>query len=1011
MVAEGPVSSAFVGRRAELAALLEAAERVAGGEPNFVLVGGEAGVGKSRLVAEAAARPELAGFRLLRGQCVELGAEALAFAPLVDALRTLARTTGAAELDGFLGPARGELARLLPDFAPRSWTAAPSLPAGLAQLLELVLGVIDRVSAATPLLLVIEDLHWGDRSTLDLVAFLVRSLHGARVLLVLTYRSDELPRRHPLRSLLSGWGQVRSMRRVELRGFDHDEVAEQVGAILGVPPDRQFVGQLLDRSEGNPFLVEEILAAVRAGGDSNELPASLRDVLLARFDLLSPPARQLLRAVSAAGHQVPDRLLAAVAGLDERALLSLVREGVEHHVLVVEESGTGYAFRHALARSAVYDDMLPGERMALHAAFADAISSDPGLIGAAATVPAALALHWYAALDLPRALGASVEAGRRAATYAPAEAQRHFEQALEIWTRVADAEQLAGLDQVEVIRLAAEAAFQAGAVIRALSLLDQALSALQPTADPVRRARLLERRGRALRGLGRDAEAIAALRQALALLAEDHTTAAYAVVLTSLASALMHVADFAAARETAQRAVSAARARSAGEQEADALITLGTARAYAGDGAGGLSALRAGLSRAVDLDVAETALRGHVNISDVLEMLGWHEEAAEAARIGMALARRAGFTRTMGAYLAGNLVESLIRLGRWAQAESVAVDTLDGGLEGVFASTLIQMRGELAAGAGRYDDATEFVRQAGQLVAETADDQVLQPLAYIDAEVSRARGDLTAAREIVTSAVGSEATGAGRYAWPLVWLGMRTEADLATSARDRRQSVSPVVMTRAAELGRLAAALPALTPSAHAYNATVAAEQVRVADGPAAATWSTAALAWRRAREPHLLAYALLRFATAALADGDRDTPARAVREAAGIARELGAVPLAEEAAALARRARIDIDIHPGGNVTEDRPFALQPIDELARFGLTEREREVLALIAAGRSNAQIGAELFISPKTASVHVSRILAKLGVTGRGEAAALAHRLGLLSDQGGGEPPQPGGAGAR
>jgi tetratricopeptide (TPR) repeat protein len=281
---------------------------------------------------------------------------------------------------------------------------------------------------------------------------------------------------------------------------------------------------------------------VRAGGDPADLPPSLRDVLLSRIDSLSPAGQLLLRTASVAGRRVPERLLAAVTDLDESALFTALRETVESHLLVVDDTGLGYAFRHALARDAVYEDMLPGERVRLHAAYGTALAREPGLADDLAAVPAALAHHWYAALDLPLALSASITAARRAmASYAPAEAQQHLERALQIWPRVPDAEQRTGLDQSGVSRLTADAAHQAGAVDRAVSLLDQALAELPGDGDAVRRALLLDRRAHALRDVGHEDVAIAALHQAMTLLPADQVTRAHAVVLASLASSLMRL--------------------------------------------------------------------------------------------------------------------------------------------------------------------------------------------------------------------------------------------------------------------------------------------------------------------------------------------------------------------------------------------------------------------------------------------------------------------------------------
>ena len=284
-----------------------------------------------------------------------------------------------------------------------------------AQLLELVLGTLSRLSGVAPVLFTVEDVHWADRSTLDLTAFLIRSLRNARVLVVVTYRSDELHRRHPLRPLLTSWERDRSIDRIDLRRFDRDEVGAQLHAILGEAPGLAVTETVFDRSGGNAYLVEELAGTVKARGDPADLPPSLADVLLSRVDALTPDAQKLLRTASVAGRAVPDRLLAEVAGLGENELYAALREAVENHLLVVAPDGQGYAFRHALTRDAVYEDMLPGERVRLHAAYGEALERDPGLAAGEAGqagLATALAYHWYAALDLPRALPASIDAGQ-----------------------------------------------------------------------------------------------------------------------------------------------------------------------------------------------------------------------------------------------------------------------------------------------------------------------------------------------------------------------------------------------------------------------------------------------------------------------------------------------------------------------------------------------------------------------------------------------------------------------
>ncbi|HEX3490839.1 MAG TPA: AAA family ATPase [Streptosporangiaceae bacterium] len=992
----GVVSPVFIGRRGELESLDALMGRARAREPAFAVIGGEAGVGKSRLVTETAQRAGGAGFLVLTGQCVEVGAEGLPLAPLGDALRILARTLPPDELADVLGPAAPVLARLLPELLPDVTARRPAEETQKAQLLELVLGVLERLSAIQPVLFVIEDLHWADQSTLDLTAFLIRSLRGSRVLLAATYRSDELHRRHPLRPLLTGWERVRSVDRLELPRFDRGEVGAQLAAILGDDPAPNVADLVFDRSGGNAYLVEELARAVfEDGGD--DLPPSLRDVLLSRVDALTQDAQRLLRVVSVAGRTVSDDLLAAVAGMAEAGLYAALREAVENHLLLIGPGGRGYAFRHALTRDAVYEDVLPGERVRLHAAYAEALTADPRLADDEGALPAALAYHWYAALDLPQALPAVIRAARHAAaSYAPAEALRHLERALEIWPRVSDAEQRTGLDLTEVSRLAAEAAYRSGALNRAGSLLADALARLPDTASPVRRALLLEQHAVIQRDSGHQPAAVSSLEEGLALLpagdADDDADAsrAHAVLLATLAGVLMRGSEMEQASDVARRAVAAARAAGAREAEADASITLGLGMAYLDEPEAALESLRAGVALAQELDIPLTAVRGYVNLSDVVELLGRHQEAASEAGAGLELAVRAGLSRTLGSFLIGNQAEPLLRLGQWDRVDDLLMRAMNAMPEGVFAATLHHLRAELAVMRGRYDDAARDLRDGRRVMGDTNDVQFTHPYRYLEAMIALSRADLGAAREALAPALdGGIDDWQARYAWPVLWAFMRIEAEEVIRARDRRQEVPPEIGERCTRLTAIAERMVAPAPPWRGYRALVAAEQARAAGHGEVPAWSAAAAVWRSAGEPYPLAYALLRLAEAHAATADRAAMTEAVREAHAIAARIGAEPIAAEAAALARRARLSLS--PGEGTAE--AAAPEPADELARFGLTEREREVLVRLAAGRSNPEIARELFISAKTASVHVSNILAKLGVGGRVEAAAVAHRLGI------------------
>ncbi|MEA2341455.1 MAG: hypothetical protein QOG11_1532 [Solirubrobacteraceae bacterium] len=985
------VSPVLVGRDAELTALTAALQRALAGDQAVVLVGGEAGVGKSRLVQEIAGPARAAGARVLTGSCIELGGGGIPLAPLVEVLRTLAGELEPDTLDPILGPARGELARLLPELDPGPTASAPGDGADAARVLELIVGVVARLAAARPLVLVFEDLQWADRSTLDLTALLVGGVGIPGVLFVCTVRSDELHRAHPFRRLAGRWEQQRSAERLELDRLGAEEVAALIKAIVDEHPDGELVDVVFERSEGIPLFVEELLGAARDGGvEQDYLPPSLRDVLLARADLLSPGAQHVLRVASAAGRWAPDELLVAVAGLPDAELYAGLREAVEHQLLIIDPTGRGYAFRHALARAAIHDDLLPGERARLHKAYAEALEARAELAGPGLGAAPMLAHHWLAAHDLPRALPASVRAGQAAAeASAPAEAQRHFELALELWTEVPDAEERAGIDHPDLLDVAAQAAYQAGAGDRALALVDEALAEVGDKGAAERRALLLERRAAVLRDLSREDEGIADLREAVALLPAEPPTRASARVLAALARSMLRADDLQQCWIFAERAVEAARAVGAVIDELDAEISLGFAMVHAGRIDEGLALTDARRDAMRRFATPLIALRADIITSDLLVHLTRWDDAVAVAEQGMARAEETGLARTLGAFLRGNKVEALVRSGRWHEAMALAAPAAEAG--GVFAGSLLLLRAELHALCGRPAEAAADLRAARRQLGDTTASQYALPLAGVEAELARGAGDLEAARDVFERALLEIGSGdIERYAWPAVWMAMRIEAERRLAARDARRPTPEDAEQRADALRARADAMPTRTPWDHGHLALVAAEQARLQRIGELPAWAGAVDACRAMRDAHVLAYALLRHAETLSSAGDRQAAVARLRESLDLAERMGAAPLVEEARSLGRRARLDVEPAPE---REAATVATEEDDELERLGLTAREREVLLLVADGRSNGQIADELVISRKTASVHVSNILAKLGVATRVEAAALAHRRGL------------------
>jgi DNA-binding SARP family transcriptional activator/DNA-binding GntR family transcriptional regulator len=444
----------FVGRDAELGRLEQALASASAARGSAMLIAGRAGIGKTRLASELAERASARGATVLRGRCIQLVGLGIPYLPLVDALRPL---RGSPALDA-LPVQLGELARLVPEVAG----AAATAPAESARsdsrlrLFEEVRAVLEHLGAAAPVVLVLEDLHWADESTLDLVAFLVHAVSERRILLVATYRSDEIRPGDHLHRLTTGLVGGGAAGLLTLGPLARDELAALLTAGSGDALAPELVAAIASRSEGNPFYARELLAAAARG--ETTLPPALRDVLLARVARLDADGHAVLRAVAAAGRAVPYALLAAVVAAGERELAGALREAVELDVLVADQAAGTFRFRHELFAEAVYGTLLPGEREVLHERLARALGAAPALAvsGAAA---GELAQHWAAAGRPVEALEASLEAARDAeAVSGLTEALRHVERVLELWDAVPGAEQLAGVALPSVLAWAAELA-------------------------------------------------------------------------------------------------------------------------------------------------------------------------------------------------------------------------------------------------------------------------------------------------------------------------------------------------------------------------------------------------------------------------------------------------------------------------------------------------------------------------------------------------------------------------
>jgi DNA-binding CsgD family transcriptional regulator/tetratricopeptide (TPR) repeat protein len=977
--AYGPI----VGRGAELRRMRELLADPESGQAVVLLVSGDAGVGKTRLLSEFAREAASRGFTVLSGRCAEL-ADTVPYLPLADALRAAA-TGSDYSLQEALAT-RPALARLLPD---REITRQPGDLPGLAQqqLFGAVLGMLTELAEANPVLLVLEDLHWADRSTRDLVTFLSRMLRGERIALVLSYRTDDMHRTHPLRPVVAELQRLPGVTSIELGPLDPAAMAEHLRRLSAGRQDATAIGRVIRRAEGNAYFAEELLATSSAG---SELPTGLADLLLARTVDLSAAAQQVLRAAAVAGRRVDDELVMRASGLGPVEYETAVREAVTRQLLVPDGSD-GLAFRHALLREAIYNDLLPGERTRLHARLAELLSDAVRL----AQVPgssAELALHSLASHDIPGAFAASVQAGQEAwRLAAPAEAHRHFDQALSLWDRVTNPEELGGMSRAKLGFKSALSAADSGQVELAAKQLRRLVDYMEttPDQDPRLLCRAKERLAYFLIDIDEYDEAVAVASAAVEVLPPDPPTWERAGALATHARTLLS-ADTDLARARAEEAEAAAHAAGAPWLEADALSTLSAVR----ERAGLIKEAMATSAKAVELasgsDRAGVELRARTLLARVQLESGDLAAAAATAHEGTHLAERTGLSMApFGLDLQYLHYLAHYNDGDWDHAQAIA-DRFP-----VRVASVAEAR--LSAMALFIDVARASMRVAERrtwLEPYLEDDALAEYIAKgLLAEDAYWAGDLDAAVTAVHATIRAAQGWDGDQcdspqAIRPAAIGLAALADQAAHARAAGQgAVADTIAANATTLVELArsgaASKPAIGVDGRGWLARAEAEWRRAAGDNDPAHWRAVMDAFGPDFR-YEMARSRWRLAESLAEAGDRDAAQEQWLLATETADRLGAVRLRSALADLGRRARLG----RGPGTSAAGGAQRSPLT-----ALTSREVEVLRLVAAGRSNREIGAELFIAPKTVSVHVSNILGKLGAASRTQAAAIAHGNGL------------------
>lgn len=945
----------LVGRARELGELRAALDAVRSGANRTLVITGEAGIGKTRLLDELVAHAD--GVTVVTGQCADEGSGPLPYAALAGLLHGVVQAKGPEAVVAAAGPAAGALSAVAPQLvAPTPGTGADRIPEVLADLLA-------GLAAERPVVVILEDLHWSDDVTRAVALRLARTAPPG-LLLLLTYRSDDVGRTHPLRVVMAELDRARLTTRLDLARLGEAEVRAMAQDLLDAGLDAEALADLADRSEGVPFYVEELVGFL-----GTDLPDSLRDILLLRYWNLSREAQALCRVVAAAGPRVwydvlDDVLADASTGSGRRATASVgaepeetVREAVEAQVLVVTE--VGYAFRHALVQEAVYAELLPGERRRLHAAYARALERALTRRAHSVAKLSRIADHWWRAGMLDQALAAAVTGHRAAADGAASStAVTLGERALELWEQVPDAEAVAGLPHHELLRSVAEALRGSTRTARALAVAHEAV-AEWPADDPAGLARVLCDTA-LIAGHAGSSEGPELIDRALALVepGRDDAVRGQLLILQARDAMLNGRATEAIAAATA--AHHAGVAAGSAELVSVALNLRGVSRVQLGD-PDGYAEIEAGREAAEDN--WQGLSRYYINGSDVWLLAGDWARAAEIAQEGVAAARRYGSSEGSRIMVEGNLVDAWIGRGDWSDAAAWYERTVPLIHDSVYSAYLSERRTWLLMWRGQIEEAQAEARRKAATWERFGrlEEQIRSRTSVTQAELALLRDEPAEALERMSVVVAPDHARNPAYDLPQLAVAAHAVAQLRAAG----QVVDDAPY-------RAALAECARWPTHPLWSAVF---EAQLGTGP----W-TAVADLPGPGPVHLRPYALYREGARLLDAGDRAGARTALGSAVAEAEKIGAGLVVRRAQTLIDRAGL-AEGSGAAEVSGSGPDTLTP-----------REQQVLALVAEGLTNGQIAERLFISAKTASVHVSAILRKLGVATRTEAALRASHGG-------------------
>ena len=925
-------------------------------ENALVWIGGEAGVGKTRLVREFLERIEDQAL-CVAGTGIAQSESGLPYAPFTGAMRHLIRECGLEFVNKRVGFSfTNALALLLPEFG-ESPVGDPAIVR--ARMFEGVRKLFEVASATRPVVLVLEDMHWADAGSRDLLRFLAANLANSRVLIVATYRPEN-DGGAAAGSLAADQSRAGRGLCLLLPRLTRREISDQLEGLLGYLPSGDLVAKVFQRGAGVPLFTEAMID--QQGKLRERLPESIRGSMAGTLEELPDQTVRLLQAMATGGLTVSPLVLAKVMGLPGEDVGRVSKPAIEARVLSVDDGSL--AFRHALFRDAIADQMLASDTAALHAAYATALEDEPDLCPAT-WVSMALAHHWRGAGDAGKAIAAAWNAAQEARHQCAYDEQlQMLEIVLEMWEKLPDADARLGVSRLRLLEDATDTACWAAEPTKGLAYASQALAHLEGAEDTDTTVafllqRAILRQQQLLPGEMKDlirAESLATQRDPLR-----------AETLGQLSRALIARRRFPEARTRANELVQVAAAIGDDEFALEASLIAAHLDALADADADSLPVL---IQQARNAGFWRLETIGYLAQLDVLSD---RSDYREIVRIGLPALERAmkvGQGRYAGPALSQAVADAMIVLGEWDGAQAVVDRALDMSPAPLGRMQLLQSAAWIACARGQATILRNIVQELRSLDT-TARAHTQRTWRRLELEIGLAllSGDRDAA--IAESA-----------SVPAYLDGERSEKALPVLCAAAR-----VLRSQPAERAALAAVLAAAAPILQSCGEDRPFARLFAAEGhcgtpeQALGLWRRAAEAFAAAGHPFHEAYCAYRYALTVAEGGRRTDAADAVRRAAELARALGCKPLYDDVSQLAQRARVKL------------PAAAHA--ELDRtHDLTDRELQVLQLVAAGKRNRDIAQELFISPKTASIHVSNILTKLNVETRGAAAAMAHRLRLI-----------------